>query len=131
MLSAIPRALRQIYAGVAADIIRRGQHRAGYSARRAEESAISFFVMTNVATLWSAFLLSGGDPKAFSKPEQVVLAIVLVVALGALNRRLIRKWVLDKDGHLMPGLGDSRTSRLGLIVMLLGSLALVAVSAVI
>jgi hypothetical protein len=91
---------------------------------------MSFFVMTTVATLWSAFLLLGGDPKAFSKPEQVVLAIVLVVSLGALNRRLIRKWVLDNDGHPMPGLGDSVVSRLGLVVIVVATLALLAVSAI-
>lgn len=81
-------------------------------------------------TLFSTLTLLGWDVRAYGKIERVGLAVITAWALSVLNRRLIRRFVVDRDGQPRPELGNTTGSRVAGLSLLVGLLILVIVAVV-
>ena len=130
MLEEIGHGVSNLYANVAADIIRRGERRRESSPKWGVESATHFMSIVMGVNSWSFFLLLGGDPRSLSKLQLAGIAVLVFGLLDVLNRRLIRLWVLDDKGCPRRDLGGTRASRVAGQVCLWGTCALLIFSSV-
>lgn len=122
--------LAWVYANIAADIIRRGERRRGSTTKRAVENAADFFTLFFGTNAWSLYLLMGGSPGSLPRLQLAIVAMFTYVGLHAVNRRLIRHYVLDDNGGARSDLRPEPWVRYAVSGCFLGTLVLLALGSI-